>query len=291
MTICMLASVQPGPGIPRTVFNILTIISTCLIVLTVSPSSKNVKRRQCQCVAGKEVLKDSNLGEASGRMSSAPVSNSALHSLFGQFFAYCTESRSFTNCRKGQVIFVQGSDERSLFAVREGLVKLVASSEDGREVIVDVLGEGDLFGEDVLFANAPKRYSAVCITYCKILRLDPKQLWKSIRGNPESAPIFIEYFLKRTQTLYDQLANCLLNGGAKRLMLTLISHEERLGRLRMNQQTLGEMIGMTRQYVNVLLKEFHPSKSKQERMESLRPALSDVFRNPRIPKPLTTGRQ
>ena len=60
-------------------------------------------------------------------------------------------------------------------------------------------------------------------------------------------------------------------GNKARLTHTLlaIANEERLGRLpKMSQQTLAEMIGMTRQYVNVLLKEFRQSSSCQPDMNS-----------------------
>jgi hypothetical protein len=48
-------------------------------------------------------------------------------------------------------------------------------------------------------------------------------------------------------------------------MRTLIENQERLGRQeQLSQQTLGEMIGMTRQYVNFLLRGLRGDKANRQ---------------------------
>lgn len=267
---------------------ILAIISTHFLGFAVMSNSKKIKGRRGQCRPDEEALEKYSSWASDDRMSPTEKRQPILRSPSGQLLACAAACGSITHFRKGRVVFLQGSSERALFAVDEGLVKLVVSSEDGREVIVGMLGAGDFFGEDALLADGfPKGYSAVCITDSKILRVDPKQLWQKIRTSPEAAAIFIAYLLRRTQGLYEHLANCLLNDGAKRLMRTLTSQQARLGHLRMSQQTLGEMIGMTRQYVNVLLKQFSRSKLQQESMGFRRQAASDVSSSRRLSKSST----
>jgi len=74
---------------------------------------------------------------------------------------------------------------------------------------------------------------------------------------------------------------------------TLTANRQRFGDVAtMNQQTLAEMIGMTRQYVNVLLKEFRRSKQHDQRsgLRWSKPELDQARGVPtqnRAPKKLT----
>jgi CRP/FNR family transcriptional regulator, cyclic AMP receptor protein len=173
-----------------------------------------------------------------------------------QLFALVTARALSTWFRRGQIIFTQGTRTNALFAVKQGLVKLTVTAEDGKEVILDVVGSGDFVGEDVLISpGITRHYNAVCITATEVLKADSKRLSEDLKANADIAQMFFVYLLKKTRGVQEHLANCLLNPGTKRLLRTLIENQERLGRSeQLSQQTLGEMIGMTRQYVNVLLR-------------------------------------
>jgi len=189
-----------------------------------------------------------------------------------EVFAFIAARGSVVRLRKGQVVFLQGSSGNAMFCVNQGVVKLSVSSEEGREVIVDVRVPGDFFGEEVLISHAVGRpYSAVCLAGTEAAKIESKQLMKILKTREDFSSAFLVYLLQRNRDLQAHLANCLLYPGAKRLMHTLLAivNEERLGRLpKMSQETLAEMIGMTRQYVNVLLKEFRRSSSCQPDMNS-----------------------
>jgi CRP/FNR family transcriptional regulator, cyclic AMP receptor protein len=188
-------------------------------------------------------------------------------------FAFIAAHGSIIRLRKGQVVFLQGSSGNAMFCIHQGVVKLSVSSEEGREVIVDVRVAGDCFGEETLISHGVGRpYSAVCLAGTEAVKIESKQLMKILKTREDVSSAFLVYLLERNRDLQAHLANCLLYPGAKRLMHTLLTimNEEGLGRLpKMSQQTLAEMIGMTRQYVNVLLKEFRRSNSCQSDMNSL----------------------
>ena len=61
-----------------------------------------------------------------------------------QRFAELTREKSYP---KGSVILFEDDPGDSLFIVRDGRVKVVLVGEDGREVILGVLGPGEHFGE------------------------------------------------------------------------------------------------------------------------------------------------
>jgi CRP/FNR family transcriptional regulator len=48
-------------------------------------------------------------------------------------------------------IFDQGDDARIVYLIKRGKVKIARLTEDGKEVLIAVLGPGDIFGEEVIF--------------------------------------------------------------------------------------------------------------------------------------------
>jgi len=168
--------------------------------------------------------------------------------------------------RKGQVIFTEGAVATELFAVKQGLVKLAVTREDGKEVILDIIADHDFFGEEALICpGVARHYNVISITDAQITKIDSKQIRQKLRENTDMAEMFLLYALKRTKAVQEHLANCLLNPGTKRLAYTLMANEDRLGQPeKLDQQTLGEMIGMTRQYVNFLLRELRRSNAHRQ---------------------------
>src|SRR5437870_11328962 len=80
--------------------------------------------------------------------------------LFGQLspaeldrVAEITRERSYP---RNSVILFEDDPGDALYVVAKGQVKVVLIGEDGREVILSVLGEGDFFGEMSLIDEEPR---------------------------------------------------------------------------------------------------------------------------------------
>ena len=67
--------------------------------------------------------------------------------------AEITRERSYP---RNSVILFEDDPGDALYVVATGQVKVVLIGEDGREVILSVLGEGDFFGEAALLSGAPR---------------------------------------------------------------------------------------------------------------------------------------
>ncbi len=61
--------------------------------------------------------------------------------------------RKIVQYRKKEIIFSQGAKSATVFYIREGRVKLTVVSENAREAIIGVLGDGDFLGEGCLAAQ------------------------------------------------------------------------------------------------------------------------------------------
>ena len=57
---------------------------------------------------------------------------------------------------KGNVVLTEGEVGDSLYAIVSGRVKVFIGDEDGREIILKILGPGDFFGEMSLIDKQPR---------------------------------------------------------------------------------------------------------------------------------------
>src|ERR1700731_138804 len=88
------------------------------------------------------------------------------------FLAKVGEGRSIDTYHKNQIVFSQGEPADAVFYIQKGKVKITVVSEQGKEAIVAILGEGAFFGEGCL-AGQPLRIATVtAMMECEIMRLD-----------------------------------------------------------------------------------------------------------------------
>jgi CRP/FNR family transcriptional regulator, cyclic AMP receptor protein len=76
----------------------------------------------------------------------------------------------------GTVIFKEGDDARGeAYVVHAGTIE-IRKRVDGRERRLNLVSEGELFGEMALFRKAPRSASAVAVTDAELLVLQNERL-------------------------------------------------------------------------------------------------------------------
>ncbi len=162
---------------------------------------------------------------------------------------------------KDQVIFSKGDRNDALFYIESGSVKLAAGSHQGKEAIIGLLDGGDFFGEGCIAAALPVRaYTAIALTDSCIHKIPRTAIVHVLRSEGELSFMFISYLLEGMARVQADLASNLVNSSEQRLARLLISLSTFRGRSNLefsvSQQTLAEMIGTTRQRVNLLMGRF-----------------------------------
>jgi len=67
---------------------------------------------------------------------------------------------SYETFQDGQVIFEEGSNGDWIYVVEEGQVE-ISKKADGRNMVIEVLKEGDIFGEMSYIAKTPRSATAI----------------------------------------------------------------------------------------------------------------------------------
>ena len=99
-------------------------------------------------------------------------------------FADLTRERSYP---KGSVIVFEDDPGDSLYLVAGGQVKVVLIAEDGREVILSVLGEGSFFGEMAVIDEEPRSAHVIAMDDSNLLVLRREDFHARLRQSPEVA--------------------------------------------------------------------------------------------------------
>lgn len=162
--------------------------------------------------------------------------------------------------RPKQIIFSNGDRSESIFYIEKGTVKLSVTTASGKEAFLAILGRGDFFGESCLASeNRTRFHTATAVTDMRVMEIDRLSIIRVLRANSEFAYAFITYLVARNRHIEQDLADSLLNSAKGRLIRVLSSlkqsvESDEAGPVpRVSQQDLANMIGVSRQRVNVLL--------------------------------------
>src|ERR1043166_3922514 len=88
---------------------------------------------------------------------------------------------------RGSVILSEGDPGEALFLIRSGQVKVTVVAEDGREVILSVLGPGNFFGEMALVDDEPRSAHVIAMEDSTLLQLRREDFRARLRSAPELA--------------------------------------------------------------------------------------------------------
>ena len=101
-----------------------------------------------------------------------------------QQFAELSREKSFP---KGSVILFENDPGDSLYVIRSGRCKVVLIGEDGREVILGVLGVSDHFGELSLIDDRPRSAHVIAMDDSHLLVLRREDFRKRVEASPAEA--------------------------------------------------------------------------------------------------------
>ena len=135
-----------------------------------------------------------------------------------------------TRYGKGQFIFREGDPTEYFHIVKEGSVKCVKSSLDGKECTLKVLMPGDLFCCDAsAFDGASHPGTAQPMGDVSVLRMKKEAYFKMLRANPDAAMEVIRYLGNRLNEAQEKAKILALDSADQRLASLLVGLAERSG--------------------------------------------------------------
>ncbi len=170
-------------------------------------------------------------------------------------------------CRKGEMIFREGEPADRLFLIEEGRVKLFTTSPRGGELLVAVLGRGQIFGELAVIDRGPRAMSSRAMEDASVFALGSDQFWTLLENRPALARRLLELMARRLRRADQNSQDLVFFDASTRLARKLLDlaqeHGEPTGRgdevritVKVTQDEMAQMIGTTRASANRLIASF-----------------------------------
>ena len=174
-------------------------------------------------------------------------------------------SAGMTHFPRQATIFQKGDPGDSLMAVVRGRVKICTYSADGKELVLNIIDHGGLFGELAVLDGQPRSGDAVALEDTDLLVLTRSRLMPVVTRDPEVASRLMGVLCQRLRQTSQQLEDALLREAPSRLARGLLRLADGFGRsegqgvrldIKLSQQQIGSLIGVSRESVNKLMMEW-----------------------------------
>ena len=164
--------------------------------------------------------------------------------------------RKFT---KNQMILLEDDLGQTFFVIAIGSVKITRLSDDGREVILAMLGEADFFGEMSLLDGDGRSANVVALEASEVLTLARNEFLDILEKYPKISISLLEELTNRLRKSDQQIESLSLSDVEQRIGITLIRLAEELGTIKQGsvkiknlpfQQDIANMAGTSRETVS-----------------------------------------
>ncbi len=105
---------------------------------------------------------------------------------------------------KNAVVLTEGEMGDSLFMIQSGKVKVFIGDEDGREIILKILGPGDFFGEMSMIDKQPRSASVTTIEPASFLVLSHAAFERCVEQAPRIANMVMRVLATRVREAGDE---------------------------------------------------------------------------------------
>jgi CRP-like cAMP-binding protein len=170
---------------------------------------------------------------------------------------------------KGQIILLEESMGETFFIITRGTVKVTRLSDDGREVILAMLGESDFFGEMSLLDGEGRSANIVVNENAEVMTLSRRDFLECLESYPKIAIALLEELAVRLRKSDQQIESLSLSDSEQRIGITLIRLAEEQGTIKRGnvivhnlpfQQDIANMAGTSRETVSRTLKLLEDKK-------------------------------
>ena len=179
------------------------------------------------------------------------------------FSLICRQAAVKRHYQRSDVLFSQGDPSDTLFLIKEGSFKLVRVNEDGKEVILQLAGRGEVLGEAALFQEGTHPAAAIAMEPSRVCALSRRRLEEIIRDSPELALQVILSLGKRLNSTWEQ-TDLRVGPVRDKVLSLLLRLAGEYGvpcdggtviKMRLTQQDMADFIGASRVMVAKSLKD------------------------------------
>ncbi len=163
---------------------------------------------------------------------------------------------------KGQAVFYEGNSCDAVYLLCSGSLKLVQSSHEGQQQILEVCSPGSWVDQGSFFSSSRHAISAVALERCELSLFSRDDFSAILKSEPNLSQLLISMLSQAVEKGRERSSHLLFRSALERLahtLLELAAHhgvmegELRVIKLALKREELAEMIGVTQETVVRLL--------------------------------------
>jgi CRP-like cAMP-binding protein len=161
--------------------------------------------------------------------------------------------------RKNEVLLLREDPVATLYIIAAGRVKLVATSEDGKEVILSTRGAGEFFGDLSLFDEEPVEATVIAMESVELLLLRREDLYRCLKEWPDLAIGLLRTLSRRLRHAESRITTLALLDVPQRVARTLLDladqHDGSMIPSPVTHRFLAQVVGTSRETVSRVMSQ------------------------------------
>ncbi|MBL7924624.1 MAG: response regulator [Bacteroidia bacterium] len=137
------------------------------------------------------------------------------------------EGKKVNHYRKKESVYLEGNYPNGLYYINKGKIKIFKTHEYGKELITDLLKEGDFFGYTALLEENPYNESAEALEDSEITFIPKEEFQNMVFGNVSVTRNFIKILTKGVIDKQERLLDLAYSSVRKRTAEALLLLQEK----------------------------------------------------------------
>ena len=166
---------------------------------------------------------------------------------------------------KNSMIILEEEMGDVVFIVMSGTVKITRVNDEGKEVILAMLGSGEVFGEMAILDGESRSANALAQENCEVVTINREEFLNIVKTNNKVALNLMTEFAIRLRKSDQQIEALSLDDAEHRIGVSILNLAEEMGVIRKGavtienlpyQQDIANMAGTSRETVSRVMKIF-----------------------------------
>ena len=166
---------------------------------------------------------------------------------------------------KNSMVILEEEFGDIIFIILKGTVKITRVNDEGKEVILALLGAGEIFGEMAILDGEARSANALAQEDCELLAIQKSEFLNLLRRNFKISFALMRELAKRLRKSDQQIEALSLSDAEHRIGVSVLNLAEDMGVIRKGQvtidklpfqQDIANMSGTSRETVSRVLKLF-----------------------------------
>ena len=152
-----------------------------------------------------------------------------------------SESCTPRNYPKNSMIILEEEFGDIVFIIVAGTVKITRVNDEGKEVILSLLGPGEIFGEMAILDGEARSANALAQENCELIAIQRSEFLRLLRRNFKISFSLMGELAKRLRKSDQQIEALSLSDAEHRIGVSILNLAEDLGVIRKGQVTISNL--------------------------------------------------